>query len=100
MTQSDHSPNPTAPEKRPRLVAWLIGLPVGLFALLMIVSEVIFHVSPEREQQWVERETIRMCWKEQERAPDSDKPRHFTRGPVQCQELERDYKNRWGQNPN
>lgn len=99
-------PQPTSPsarvehaQKRPRLVAWLIGLPVALFALLMLISEVVFYFSPDREQQWVDRETIRMCWKEQQRAPDSDKPRHFTGGATQCQDLERTFKERWGINP-
>lgn len=82
---------------QPKLVRWLIGLPVGLFALLMLGSAVLFHFSPDKETQWVERETIRTCWKEMQRAPDSDKPRHFKAGD--CEQLEADFKNRWKINP-
>lgn len=85
-------------QAKPKLVRWLIGLPVGFFAVLMLGSQLLFSLSPEKQDRWVERETIRQCWKEQERAPSSDKPRHFT-DKADCERLEFDFKSRWGVNP-
>ena len=82
---------------KPKLVRWIIGLPVGLFAVLMLGSEIFFAMSPDKEAQWIERETIRMCWKEREKGPKADTPAQFT--PDQCERLEFDFKTRWGSNP-
>lgn len=83
---------------KPKLVRWLIGLPVACFALLMLASELLFTLSPDKEAQWVERETIRLCWKEQSRKPDDDKPLQF-KGAAHCEQLESDFKHRWKMNP-
>ena len=91
-------PSSEKPARDIRIVRWLIVLPVAFFALLMLGSKVLYTLSPERETQWVERETIRQCWKELERKPDSDKPRHF-QGKQDCERLEFDFKPRWGVNP-
>ncbi|VUZ27450.1 Uncharacterised protein [uncultured Comamonas sp.] len=80
------------------VVRWAIGLPVGFFALLMLVSKILFTASPDTEAQWVERETIRQCWKELKRKPDDDKPLHF-KGKEDCERLEFDFKARWNTNP-
>ena len=88
----------TSATSRPRLVRWLIGLPVGLFAVLMLASEVLFYFSPDKEAQWVERETLRLCWKEREKGPSpADAPHQFRDG--QCEQLEADFKHRWKMNP-
>ncbi|MBQ0132213.1 MAG: hypothetical protein KBT18_08605 [Comamonas sp.] len=85
------------PTKKPQLVRWIIGLPVGLFAVLMLGSQIFFSMSPDKEAQWIERETIRMCWKEREKGPKANTPAQFT--PGQCEQLEFDFKARWGANP-
>ena len=97
MTESSAD---SAPEqkKKQKIVRWLIILPVAFFGVLMLGSQLLYTLSPEKETQWVERETIRQCWKELERAPDSDKPRHF-QGKQDCERLEFDFKTRWGVNP-
>lgn len=82
---------------QPKLVRWIIGLPVALFAVLMLGSQLFFNASPDREAQWVERETIRLCWKERASGPKKDTPAQFTE--AQCEKLEFDYKTRWGSNP-
>lgn len=82
---------------KPKLVRWIIGLPVALFAILMLISQLLFSVSPDKETQWVERETIRLCWKEREKGPKEGTPAQFTQG--QCEQLEFDFKTRWGMNP-
>ena len=80
-----------------RLVRWIIGLPVALFAILMLGSQLFFKAAPEKEAQWIARETIRLCWKEREKGPKADTPAQFT--PGQCEQLEFDYKQQWGVNP-
>lgn len=82
---------------KPRLIRWIIGVPVALFALLMLVSQIFFAASPDKEAQWIARETIRLCWKEHEKGPKTDTPAQFVEG--QCPQLEADYKMRWGVNP-
>ncbi|MDO4969686.1 MAG: hypothetical protein Q4E66_09560, partial [Comamonadaceae bacterium] len=61
------TPQPDKAMPRPKLVFWIIGTPVALFAILMLGSQILFNLSPAKEQQWVERETIRLCWKEREK---------------------------------
>lgn len=90
----------TAPDKatpQPKLVRWIIGIPVALFAVLMFGSQIFFHFSPEKEAMWIDRETIRMCWKEREKGPKENIPAQFT--PQQCDQLEFDFKKKWGVNP-
>ena len=82
---------------QPKLVRWIIGLPVALFGLLMFGSQVFFYFSPEKEAQWVERETIRLCWKEREKGPKENTPAQFSDG--QCEKLEFDFRNKWSVNP-
>lgn len=82
---------------KPKLVRWIIGIPVVLFAALMFGSQIFFHFSPEKEAMWVDRETIRMCWKEQEKGPKENTPAQFT--PGQCDQLEFDFKKKWNVNP-
>lgn len=82
---------------QPKLVFWIIGIPVALFAVLMLGSQILFHFSPDKEAQWVERETIRLCWKEREKGPKEDTPPQFT--PGQCEQLEYAFKQKWQENP-
>lgn len=91
-------PSPDDNPRNIKIVRWLIILPVAFFAVLMLGSKILYSISPEKEEQWVQRETIRQCWKELERAPDSDKPRHF-QGKQDCERLEFDFKTRWNVNP-
>ncbi len=97
MTNPEPQATPSeGPKFRP--LRWLLGLPVLFFIVLMLVSKLLFTASPDRETQWVERETIRQCWKELKRKPDDDKPRHFT-GQAQCEQLEQDFRQRWNDEP-
>ena len=80
------------------VVRWAIGLPVGFFAVLMLISKLLFTTSPDTEAQWIERETIRQCWKELECILEDDKPKHFA-GKEDCERLEFDFKARWNTNP-
>ena len=82
--------------KKPKLVRWIIGLPVGLFAVLMLISQIFFSLSPDKGAQWIDRETIRMCWKEREKGPKENTPPQFIYG--QCEKLEFEFKTRWNRN--
>lgn len=97
---SEEKPNPSAtadiPTPKPRLVRWLIGLPVLFFAVLMAMG--YFLNTPDSEARWVARETIRLCWKEVEKPPKEDKPVHFTQAD-ECQKLEFDFKAQFNENP-
>lgn len=84
------------PTRKPRLVRWLIGLPVAFFAILMALSYLLN--TPESEVRWVARETIRMCWKEVQKPPKEGKPVHFT-AAAECQKLEFDFKTQFRENP-
>lgn len=88
--------HPQPPTRKPRLVRWLIGLPVAFFAVLMLLGA-LFN-SPESEARWVARETIRMCWKEVQKPPKEGKPVHF-KTPNECERLEFDFKTQHGENP-
>lgn len=84
------------PTRKPRLVRWLIGLPVAFFTVLMLLGY-LFN-TPETEARWVARETIRMCWKEVQKPPKEGKPVHFTQ-QSECEKLEFDFKTQYGENP-
>lgn len=84
------------PVRKPRLVRWLIGLPVAFFAILMAMGY-LFN-TPETEDRWVARETIRLCWKEVQKPPKEGKPVHFTQ-QSECEKLEFDFKTQYGENP-
>jgi hypothetical protein len=63
----------------------------------MLGSQLMFYFSPNKEEQWLERETIRLCWKEREKGPKENTPAQFKEG--QCEQLEFDFKNKWNVNP-
>ena len=83
--------------KKNKLVLWIIGLPVAFFAVLMLASQIMFYLSPNKEAQWVERESIRLCWKEREKGPKENTPAQFTEG--QCERMEFEFKSKWRENP-
>lgn len=90
------APSVDTPTRKPRLVRWIIGLPVAFFAILMLLG--YFLNTPETEDRWVARETIRMCWKEIQKPPKEGKPVHFTQ-QSECEKLEFDFKTQYGENP-
>lgn len=84
---------PAAP--RSRLVPWLIGLPVGAFAVLMVVGSLLS--TPEGNEQWVAREAIKVCNKEVARAPEDRKRPDLT--PEDCAELDAAFRKEYGIEP-
>lgn len=87
---------PSARPLRNRLVPWLIGLPVVFFALLMLAGRLLS--TPEGEARWTERETIKICRKETARPEAERKTRQF-QSVQDCDRLEFDFKQRYGENP-
>lgn len=83
------------PPPRNRLVPWLIGLPVGAFALLMLGGSLLS--TPEGNDQWVAREAIKICTKEVARAPADRKRPDLTADD--CAALEAAYRNQYNAAP-
>ena len=88
-------PIDTAAAPRSRLVPWLIGLPVGAFAVLMVVGSLLS--SPESSNQWVAREAIKVCTKEVARAPEDRKRPDLT--AKDCAELDAAFRKEYGTEP-
>ena len=82
--------------KKSRIAAWLIALPVLIFAALMLIGK--FKDDPQREQRWVESETIKICWK-QIAKPEAERKTQEFKTPQDCERLEFDFKTRYGENP-
>lgn len=88
-------PKPSKPPKN-RIVPWLIGLPVAFFAVLMLAGQLLS--TPEGEARWVERETIKICRKETAR-PEAERKTQQFESVQDCDRLEFDFKQRYGENP-
>jgi hypothetical protein len=86
---------PVAPAPRSRLVPWLIGLPVGAFAVLMVVGSLLS--TPESSNQWVAREAIKVCNKEVARAPEDRKRPDLT--AQDCADLDAAFRSQYGTAP-
>lgn len=89
------SANGSQPPKS-RIVPWLIGLPVAFFAVLMLAGQLLS--TPEGEARWVERETIKICRKETAR-PEAERKTQQFESVQDCDRLEFDFKQRYGENP-
>ena len=85
-------------EARPknRLVPWVIGLPVAIFAVLMLVGK--FMDDPQSKQRWVDAETVKLCWK-QIAKPEAERKTQEFKSQADCERLEFDFKTRYGDNP-
>ncbi|MDR0225231.1 MAG: hypothetical protein LBI66_02330 [Burkholderiaceae bacterium] len=94
-TDSEHASSARRPGSR-RIVAWLIALPVVFFAALMLAGSLLS--TPEGEQRWVDRETIKICRKEVSRPADERKTDRFA-SVQDCDRLEFDFKARYNENP-
>ncbi|MBL8357071.1 MAG: hypothetical protein JNM01_19870 [Delftia acidovorans] len=95
---SANGSDPAKPPKPPksRIVPWLIGLPVAFFAVLMLAGQLLS--TPEGEARWVERETIKICRKETAR-PEAERKTQQFESVQDCDRLEFDFKQRYGENP-
>jgi len=94
-TPNPEATRPQAPAKS-RLVPWLIGLPVGIFAILMLIGRLMDD--PQSEQRWVDRETIKICWK-QTAKPEAERQAQEFRSQADCEQLEFAFKQKYDENP-
>ena len=82
--------------KKSHMVALVIGLPVAIFAVLMLIGK--FMDDPQGKQRWVDSETIKICWK-QTAKPEAERKTQEFKTPQDCERLEFDFKTRYGENP-
>ncbi|WP_218239863.1 hypothetical protein [Comamonas fluminis] len=82
--------------KKSRIAAWLIALPVLIFAALMLIGK--FMDDPQREQRWVESETIKICWK-QIAKPEAERKTQEFHSQEDCDRLELAFKQKYNENP-
>lgn len=97
MTQTPRpeAAKPPTPAKS-RLVPWLIGLPVIIFAALMLVGK--FMDDPQSQQRWIDAESIKICWK-QIAKPEAERKTQEFKSQADCDRLEFDFKSKYGENP-
>ena len=88
-------PRGAVPATRIRLVAWLIALPVGAFALLMLAGALLS--TPEDGAQWAAREAIKACHKEVVRAPEDRQRPELA--PGDCAQLDTEFRRRYRVDP-
>ena len=72
---------------------WILGVPAGLFVLLMIVGS----FSSGGGESGSARRAIDHCWSEQSRKSLAPSEARFIAGA--CEKMERDYKDKYGRAP-
>ncbi|MDR0212377.1 MAG: hypothetical protein LBJ15_00050 [Comamonas sp.] len=92
---SEDSNTAAAPKKSP-IVAWLIGLPVIIFAVLMLIGK--FMNDPQREQRWIDSETVKICWKQVVK-PEAERKTQEFHSQADCDRLEQIFKQKYNENP-
>lgn len=90
------SPSAAQPHPKSRLVPWIIGLPVAIFAMLMLVGSLMDD--PQSKQRWIDSEAIKICWK-QTGKPEAERKTQEFQSRQDCERLEFDFKRQYGENP-
>lgn len=72
---------------------WIVGVPVGLFILMMIIGS----LSPGSSESGSARRAIDNCWSEQQRKSLPPDQARFIAGA--CEKMEGDYKKKYGHAP-
>lgn len=87
---------PAEERKKSNWWKWALGVPVGGFALVMIVGSCAAN-TPDGKERSNSRLAIELCWKEQSRKSLDPSAARFAASA--CEKMESDYRNRWGTNP-
>lgn len=87
---------PSEEQKKSNWWKWAIGVPVGGFALLMIIGSCAAN-TPDGKERSNSRLAIELCWNEQSRKSLDPSAARFAASA--CEKMESDYRNRWGTNP-
>ncbi|MEG1735307.1 MAG: hypothetical protein RR283_09685 [Comamonas sp.] len=95
-TTSSPTSSHAQPPRKSRLVPWLIGLPVVIFAALMLIGTLMDD--PQSKQRWVDSEAIKICWK-QIGKPEAERKTQEFHSKDDCERLEFDFKSKYGENP-
>lgn len=75
---------------------WLIGVPVGGFAVLMIVGSCAGN-TPDGKERAASRQSIDYCWSQQSKKSLDLSAARFAAST--CERMESDYRAKWGRNP-
>ena len=82
--------------RKSHMVALVIGLPVAIFAVLMLIGK--FMDDPQGKQRWVDSETIKICWK-QIAKPEAERKTQEFHSQEDCDRLELAFKQKYNENP-
>lgn len=82
--------------KKGGLWKWVIGIPIALFAFVMIVGSNLAN-TPEGREKASAREKIGACWDIQQKKSLDPSTARFT--ARMCETMEDDFRKRYGVNP-
>ena len=83
-----------------KILAWIVGVPVGAFVLLVVVKLIENALGPDdavSNAKWNSRSAIELCWEEQ--AKKSNNPADSRSIAGVCEKMESDFKKNHGVNP-
>lgn len=75
---------------------WVIGVPLGIIALLFIVGSINAN-DPATKEKWRAQDAIKLCWEGQGRKSLEPATARFVASA--CEKMERDYEARYGRKP-
>lgn len=76
-----------------KIIAWLVGVPVGLLVLMFIIGSMAGPPTPQENA----RESIKQCWADQGRKSHSAGQSQFVAGV--CEMMEKQYRAEYGSSP-
>lgn len=79
--------SPPSSGRKSNIWKWLVGVPIGGFALLMIVGSCAGN-TPEGRARSSQRAAIELCWQEQAKKSNDPATARFIAGT--CEKMERD----------
>lgn len=86
--------------KKPTDWFWLkllLGIPVGLFLLVMLIGSCTPKAGTESDSKAQDRRVIKLCWEEQSRKSLDPGAARYAAG--MCENMERDFRGKYNQNP-
>lgn len=85
-----------AVEKKGGMLKWVIGIPIGIFLLILIIGSIVGN-SPEAQERNRERDKISACWDlQKKKSLDPSTARFAAR---LCERMEEEFRRKHGRNP-